>query len=47
MVGFSESIVEDAALDWFETRGYQVLHGPDIAAGEPGAEHKVMLEVRS
>ncbi len=35
---FSESIVEDAALAWLEALGYAVLHGPDIAAGEPGAE---------
>lgn len=28
MVGFSESIVEDAALAWLETLGYAVLHGP-------------------
>lgn len=35
---FSESIVEDAALAWLEALGYTVLHGPDIAAGEPGRE---------
>ncbi len=35
---FTESIVEDAALAWLEAQGYAVLHGPDIAAGEPGAE---------
>ena len=35
---FSESVVEDAAQAWLEALGYQVLHGPDIAAGEPGAE---------
>ena len=28
MVGFSESIVEDAALAWLETLDYAVLHGP-------------------
>jgi type I restriction enzyme, R subunit len=38
MAGFSESIVEDAALAWLEALGYTVLHGPEIAAGEPGAE---------
>ena len=38
MTTFTESIVEDAALAWLETLGYTVLHGPDIAAGEPGAE---------
>src|SRR5215510_10563048 len=35
---FTESIVEDAALAWLKGLGYAVLHGPDIAAGEPGAE---------
>ena len=35
---FTESVVEDAALAWLEGLGYAVLHGPDIAAGEPGAE---------
>ena len=36
--GFTESIVEDAALAWLEALGYTVLHGPAIAVGEPGAE---------
>ena len=35
---FIESVVEDAALGWLEALGYAVLHGPDIAAGEPPAE---------
>ncbi|HRB16176.1 MAG TPA: type I restriction endonuclease subunit R [Nitrospira sp.] len=35
---FTESVVEDAALGWLEALGYQVLHGPDIATGEPAAE---------
>src|SRR2546422_6285873 len=35
---FSESAVEDAALAWLAGLGWQVKHGPDIAAGEPGAE---------
>jgi len=38
MSGFAESVVEDASLAWLEALGYAVLHGPDIAAGEPGAE---------
>jgi type I restriction enzyme R subunit len=38
MTAFAESMVEDAALAWLEALGYAVLHGPDIAAGEPGAE---------
>jgi len=35
---FTESIVDDVALAWLEALGYAVLHGPDIAAGEPVAE---------
>jgi type I restriction enzyme R subunit len=35
---FTESVVEEAALAWLEALGYAVLHGPEIAAGEPGAE---------
>jgi type I restriction enzyme R subunit len=35
---FAESVVEEAALAWLQGLGYVVLHGPDIAAGEPGAE---------
>src|SRR5271157_5018642 len=38
MSNFTESVVEDAALEWLEGHGYTVLHGPEIAAGEPGAE---------
>lgn len=36
--GFTESIVEDAALAWLEALGYSVLHGPEIAWGTPAAE---------
>lgn len=38
MTAFDESVVEDAALAWLEALGYQMLHGPDIAVGEPTAE---------
>jgi type I restriction enzyme R subunit len=34
----TESVVEAAALAWLESLGYAVLHGPEIAAGMPGAE---------
>lgn len=37
---FTESVVEDATLDWFGELGYSVVHGPDIAPGEPGAERE-------
>jgi type I restriction enzyme R subunit len=48
----TESDIEEAALQWLEGLGYAVLHGPDIAAGQPGAErsdpgyHDVILERR-
>jgi type I restriction enzyme R subunit len=34
----TESIVEEAALHWLQELGYSILHGPDIAPGEPKAE---------
>jgi hypothetical protein len=34
----NESIVEDAALEWFWELGYAVGHGPHLALGEPAAE---------
>jgi type I restriction enzyme R subunit len=37
---FTESIVEEAALAWLGELGYAVVHGPDIAVGEPGAERR-------
>jgi type I restriction enzyme R subunit len=35
---FAESVVEEAALEWFASLGYAVLGGPTIAPGEPAAE---------
>jgi type I restriction enzyme R subunit len=37
---FAESIVEDAALDWLSELGYTILHGPEIAFGEPATERR-------
>ena len=37
MTAFTESVVEDAALAWLGSLGYTILHGPDIAVGEPAA----------
>lgn len=34
----TESIIEQATLDWFKELGYSVLNGPDIAPGELLAE---------
>ncbi|HZZ62139.1 MAG TPA: type I restriction endonuclease [Roseiarcus sp.] len=38
MSPFAESVVEEAALAWLEALGYAVLHGPDMAVGQPAAE---------
>jgi len=38
-MSLNESIVEDAALEWFGELGYAVGHGPHMAPGEPAAEH--------
>jgi len=38
IVTFTESVVEDAALAWLEGLGYVVVHGPELAVGEPSAE---------
>ncbi len=52
MTAFTESVVKEATLVWLEALGYAVLHGPEIAAGEPRAERSdpnyrdVVLEER-
>ena len=38
MPKLTESVVEDAALDWLKGLGYEVLSGLAIAPGEPAAE---------
>jgi type I restriction enzyme R subunit len=43
--GVTESAVEDAALEWFRGLGYAILHGPDIAPGEPEAERATYNDV--
>ena len=40
MTRFAESDVEEAALSWLEELGYAVLHGLQIAPGEPAAERE-------
>jgi len=35
---FTESVVEEATLNWFAELDYAVLHGLDIAPGESNAE---------
>jgi type I restriction enzyme R subunit len=44
-MSLNESIVEDAALEWFGELGYAVAHGPQLAPGEPAAERDSFGEV--
>ena len=45
MTSFTESIVEQAALAWFESLGWSVRHGLEIAPGEPEAERTDYAQV--
>jgi len=44
-MSLNESIVEDAAIEWFGELGYAVGHGPNLAPGEPAAERDSFSEV--
>ena len=44
-MSLNESIVEDAALEWFGELGYEVGHGPHLAPGELAAERDSFSEV--
>jgi len=44
-VGFTESVVEEAALEWFRGIGYNVLHGPDIAPESATSERATYADV--
>lgn len=44
-ITFTESIVEDAALDWLAELGYAIAHGQEIAPGEPRAERESFGDV--
>ena len=50
MTALTESTVEDAALAWLKSLGWNIAHGPDIAPDTPGAERgdygAVVLERR-
>jgi type I restriction enzyme R subunit len=45
MTAFTESVVEDAALDWLKATGWQIAHGPDITPDMPAAEQADYGEV--
>jgi type I restriction enzyme, R subunit len=44
-MSLNESMVEDAALEWFGELGYTIGHGPQLAPGEPAAERDSFGEV--
>src|SRR2546425_7728909 len=43
--GITESVVEQAALDWLRELGYEILSGLVIAPGEPAAERSDYKQV--
>jgi type I restriction enzyme, R subunit len=45
MTTFTESVVEDATLEWFAELGYTVAHGPDLAPGEAASERATYGDV--
>ena len=45
MTHFTESIIEDTALEWLKDLGYTVVFGNDIAPDEPAAERENYGEV--
>ena len=45
MSALDESVVEDAALQWFAQLGYQTTYGPNLAVGEPGSERDSFEQV--
>ncbi|WP_163165408.1 type I restriction endonuclease subunit R [Arthrobacter sp. Alg241-R88] len=45
MSSFRENIIELATLEYFAELGFQRLHGPDIAPGEPAAERNSYEDV--
>jgi type I restriction enzyme R subunit len=40
-MSLNESIVEDAALEWFEELGYAVEHGPQVAPSKVAEKKEV------
>jgi type I restriction enzyme R subunit len=45
MTSFTESVVEEATLEWFGALGYSVLAGPSIAPDESEAERETYQDV--
>jgi type I restriction enzyme R subunit len=42
---FTESVVEEAALEWFEATGYHVLSGPLLGPGQEASERETCDDV--
>ncbi|WP_237202184.1 type I restriction endonuclease subunit R [Rothia endophytica] len=45
MTSFNENVVEQAALEYFDELDYTVVHGPDLAPGEPASERESYEDV--
>ena len=45
ITAFTESVVEEAALDWLASAGWHIAHGPDIAPDMAAAERRDYGEV--
>lgn len=45
MSGITESIVEEATLEWFESLGYTTIHGPNICPDAPNSERQTYADV--
>ncbi|KAF0233293.1 MAG: type I site-specific deoxyribonuclease HsdR family [Desulfovibrionaceae bacterium] len=43
--GVTESVIEQAALAWLESTGWNIANGVDIAPGEPAAERESYTQV--
>jgi len=43
--GVTKSVVEEAAIGWLESTGWQVAHSPDLASATPVAERADYGEV--
>ena len=41
MIAFTESVVEEAALAWLESAGWQVAHGPDLVPDMPAVSRSI------
>ena len=45
MTKFTESVVEEATLDWFQELGYNIIYAPNIAPDQPEKERENYDEV--